>query len=273
VPAEDIDTAQEAKLDLICRKLRLRPGETLLDVGCGWGALVQYAGERYGTRCTGITLSEPQASLARARIAAAGLSDRCRIEMCDYRDLRGITFDKVVSVGMFEHVGRVKMPTYFSKMYRLTKPGGLFLNHGIVIGPLASGGFTEWVQQHLLGQGSFIQTYVFPDGELMAPHEAIGFAEKAGFETRDVENLREHYALTLRQWVSRLEKHHDEAVRLVGEETYRIWRLYMAFSAGGFARAQIGVTQMLFSRTGRDGVCRLPRTREDLYSEPLAISR
>ena len=262
---EGIDTAQEAKLDLICRKLRLKPGESLLDIGCGWGSLVLHAAERYGVRATGITLSEHQADFARARIAEAGLTDRCRIEVRDYRDLpRGSVFDKVVSVGMFEHVGRARLPTYFSQAYRLTRPGGFFLNHGIVTlssrpSPL------RMVERALSQRTSFIQRYVFPDGELVPPAEVLRFAEAAGFETRDVESLREHYALTLRRWVGRLEQHHDEAVRLVSEQTYRVWRLYMSGSARGFATGRIGIIQALFSKSGESGHSNLPLTRKDLY--------
>ena len=264
VGEEDIDAAQEAKLDYICRKLRLKPGETLLDVGCGWGSLVLYAAERYGVWAAGITLSEPQAALARSRIAAAGLTDRCRVEVRDYRDLpRGASFDKVVSVGMFEHVGRTKLPDYFAQAYRLTRPGGLFLNHGIVTLSLPSAPVRAVAR--LLGpKTSFIQRHVFPDGELVAPAEVLRFAEAAGFETRDVESLREHYTLTLRQWVQRLEARHEEATRLAGEQTYRVWRLYMAASARSFATGRIGIVQALFCRTNETGVCDLPLTRKDL---------
>jgi cyclopropane-fatty-acyl-phospholipid synthase len=260
---EDIHTAQEAKLDLICRKLRLKPGESLLDIGCGWGSLVLHAAERYDVRTTGITLSERQATFARARIAEAGLADRCRIEVRDYRDLpREVVFDKVVSVGMFEHVGRSRLPTYFSQAYRLTRPGGLFLNHGIVTlsshpAPL------RMLERPLSRRTSFIQRYVFPDGELVPPADVLRRAEAAGFETRDLESLREHYALTLRRWVRRLEEHHDEATRIVGETTYRIWRLYMSGSARAFATGRIGVIQTLFSKN--DGLSRLPLTRKDIY--------
>jgi len=262
---EDIDTAQEAKLDLICRKLRLEPGESLLDIGCGWGSLVLHAAERHGVRATGITLSERQATFARARIAEAGLADRCRIEVRDYRDVpRDAVFDKVVSVGMFEHVGRVRLPTYFSQAYRLTRPGGLFLNHGIVTlsshpAPL------RMLERPLSRRTSFIQRYVFPDGELVAPADVLRFAEAAGFETRDVESLREHYALTLRRWVGRLEEHSDEATGIAGEMTYRVWRLYMSGSARAFATGRIGVIQTLFSKNDGAGLSRLPLTRKDLY--------
>jgi cyclopropane-fatty-acyl-phospholipid synthase len=262
---EDIHVAQEAKLDLICRKLRLEHGETLLDIGCGWGSLVLHAAERYGVRATGITLSERQATFARARIAEAGLADRCRIEVRDYRDLpREAVFDKVVSVGMFEHVGRTRLPTYFSQAFRLTRPGGLFLNHGIVT--LSSHPVPlRMLERPLARRTSFIQRYVFPDGELVPPADVLRLAEAAGFETRDLESLREHYAHTLRRWVGRLEEHHDEAARIAGEMTYRIWRLYMSGSARAFARGRIGVIQTLFSRKDRVGRSRLPLTRRDVY--------
>jgi cyclopropane-fatty-acyl-phospholipid synthase len=269
---EDIHTAQVAKLDLICRKLRLEPGESLLDIGCGWGSLVLHAAERYGVRATGITLSERQAAFARARIAGAGLEDCCRIEVRDYRDLpRGAVFDKVVSVGMFEHVGRARLPTYFSQAYRLTRPGGLFLNHGIVTlsshpAPL------RMLERPLSRRTSFIQRYVFPDGELVTPADVLRFAEAAGFETRDVESLREHYALTLRRWVGRLEEHCDEATSIAGEMTYRVWRLYMSGSARAFATGRIGVIQTLFSKNDGNGLSGLPLTRKDLYLSTMGGS-
>lgn len=258
---EDIDTAQQAKLDYICRKLRLRPGERLLDIGCGWGGLVQYAAEHYGVQALGVTLSEPQAHLAQERVAQAGLADRCRIAVRDYRDLTGEgTFDKIVSVGMVEHVGRAELAGYFAKAFALTRPGGLFLNHGIVtLAPLSLAARLLW------RQGAFIQRYVFPDGELTGPGDTVRTAERAGFETRDLESLREHYALTLRHWVRRLEAHEAEAIALTGKETYRVWRLYMSASARAFATGEIGIVQILFSRPGSDGSCALPHTRADLY--------
>jgi cyclopropane-fatty-acyl-phospholipid synthase len=268
---EDIDAAQEAKLDYICRKLRLKAGESLLDIGCGWGGLVLYAAERYGVRATGITLSEPQATLARARIAEAGLTDRCHIEVQDYRDLpQGADFDKVVSVGMFEHVGRAKLPTYFSQAYRLTRPGGLLLNHGIVTLSSRSAPLRV-VEKALSPRTSFIQRYVFPDGELVSSAEVLRFAEAAGFETRDVESLREHYALTLHRWVRRLEARHEEAAQIAGEQAYRVWRLYMAASARAFAIGRIGINQALFSKIGEDGLSNLPLTRKDLYRPGTSV--
>ncbi|MDQ2668583.1 MAG: cyclopropane-fatty-acyl-phospholipid synthase family protein [Gemmatimonadota bacterium] len=264
--AEDLDTAQVAKLEHICRKLRLKPGERLLDIGCGWGGLVHYAAERYGVEATGITLSEPQAAFARARIAAAGLGAQCRVEVRDYRDLpQGEAYDKVVSVGMFEHVGRATLPTYFDQAFRLTKPGGLFLNHGIVDLPGKPQGIARRAARTLWQPASFIERYVFPDSELIAPWETVRYAENAGFETRDVESLREHYARTLRHWVRRLEAHHAEAVRATNEQTYRVWRIYMAGCARAFADGRVGIIQTLLNKPEGRGGCRLPPTRDDLY--------
>ena len=264
---DDIDTAQESKLEHICRKLRLKPGERLLDIGCGWGALIRYAARAYGVQALGITLSEPQARFAQERIAAEGHQERCRVEVRDYRDLpRGAVFDKIVSVGMFEHVGRERLPRYFGTAYRLLQPGGLFLNHGIV--SLSPNTLT---QRLIWRQGSFIQRYVFPDGELVQPSEVLRVAERAGFEARDLESLREHYVLTLRQWVRRLEGAHDEAASLAGETAYRVWRLYMAGSAHAFATGGIGILQILLSKPTADGSSGLPLTRADLYAPPHAL--
>lgn len=265
---EDLEAAQIAKLDHVCRKLRLRPGERLLDIGCGWGGLLHHAARHYGVEAVGVTLSPAQASYARARIAADGLAARCAVELCDYRDLSAdVVFDKVVSVGMFEHVGAAQLPEYFSAAWRLTAPGGLFLNHGIVtLGQARSSRLLEPFLRTVLRQGEFIERYVFPDGELVPLGEAIRCAEAVGFETRDVESLREHYAATLRDWGRRLEAHRDEAVTTVGEQTYRTWRLYMAASARNFTIGRIGVDQMLFSKPDVAGRCALPPTRADLYA-------
>ncbi|MBF6613864.1 MAG: class I SAM-dependent methyltransferase [Chloroflexi bacterium] len=266
---ETLDTAQAAKLEHICCKLRLQPGERLLDIGCGWGGLAQYAAEHYGVEVVGITLSEPQAEWARSRIKEAGLGGRCRIEVRDYRDLGEQEFgkfDKIVSVGMFEHVGRAKLPLYFQQAYRLLKPGGVFLNHGIVV--LTSNEPSKplgRIMERVWRPGEFVWRYVFPDGELVTPGEVIALAEGARFETRDVESLREHYAHTLRHWVWRLEANHKEAVRLVGEQTYRVWRLYMAACARAFATGRIGIIQTLLSKPTENGSGGLPLTRADLY--------
>lgn len=267
--AEELATAQAAKLDYLCRKLRLRPGERLLDIGCGWGGLVLYAAQRYGVEAVGITLSEPQARFARAQIEAAGLADRCRIELRDYRDLvAGAPFDKVVSVGMVEHVGKANLPRYFAQAHRLTRPGGLFLNHGIVLATPVAVGLKDLIARAFWREGAFMQRYVFPDGELELPATMVAAAEFAGWETRDLESLREHYALTLRHWVRRLEARYEAARRLVGEERYRIWRLYMAASAHAFASGQIGIVQLLLSKPDAQGHTALPLSRADLYRQP-----
>jgi cyclopropane-fatty-acyl-phospholipid synthase len=266
---DDLDSAQESKLDLICRKLRLQPGERLLDIGCGWGGLIMHAAKRYGVLALGITLSDAQAALARERIAAAGLGDRCRVELRDYRDLApDLQFDKAASVGMVEHVGAKQLDEYFRSAFGALRPGGLFLNHGIVS---ISGSRGESLPSRVAGRiwqrGEFIDRYVFPDGELAPVATVIACGERSGFELRDVESLREHYALTLRHWIRRLESRHRDAVALVGEPTYRVWRLYMSASAHGFAIGRIGIAQSLFAKPHPDGRVELPRTRNDLLTE------
>ena len=264
---ENLERAQEAKFDLICRKLRLRPGERLLDIGCGWGGLIRYAVKNYGVIALGITLSEAQAALARETIALDGLGEQCRILVCDYRDLaRDLSFDKVASVGMFEHVGRAQLHKYFTSVMRLLRPGGLFLNHGIIsLDDARARSAIVTVPRRLWGQGRFMDRYVFPDGELVTLATAVGTAEAAGFETRDMESLREHYTETLRHWMRRLDNRLDEARALVGDVTVRVWRLYMAASAHAFATARIGIVQLVLTRPTSDGRCDLPRTRSDLY--------
>ncbi len=278
--SEDLDTAQVKKIEHICRKLRLKPGERLLDIGCGWGGLVIAAAQKYGVTATGVTLSDKQASYAQAKLVQSGLEGRVRIEMSDYRDLEHGSFDKIVSVGMFEHVGRTHLPEYFAHVYRLLKPGGLFLNHGIArraqpadlallkgleANHQAPRPAQTYFEHQVLGLGSFSQHYIFPDGELVPVSEANLIAEAAGFEVRDVEDLREHYALTLRNWVRRLEEHHAEAAALVGDSVYRTWRLYMSFSAIQFENWQIAVNQSLLAKPDY-GKVSLPMSRADLYS-------
>jgi cyclopropane-fatty-acyl-phospholipid synthase len=265
--ADSIDEAQRAKLDLICRKLRLRPGHRLLDVGCGWGALIMHAAQHYGVTALGITLSDAQASLARERIAAAGLADRCRVEIRDYRALPPeMQFDRIASVGMIEHVGADHLAAYFGALQRALVPGGLLLNHGIVsLEEAQPRGLLAWVSDRLWRRDAFIHQYVFPDGKLTSFHAVIAAAEAAGFETRDVESLREHYALTLRAWVARLLQHQERAIALTSDRIFRIWRLYMTASAYAFAHGRINVLQTLLARPDADGRVELPRTREDLY--------
>lgn len=264
---ERLDEAQRAKLDHICRKLRLQPGDRLLDIGCGWGALVRHATRCYGARATGITLSPRQALWARDRIAVEGLTGQCTVEVMDYRDIPPQQFDKIVSVGMVEHVGRARLGTYFRKAYALLVPGGLFLNHGIIALTDAARGPATWLGRALWRQGAFLDRYVFPDGELAPLHESTRHAELAGFETRDVESLREHYAMTLRRWVCRLAERERDAIRIAGADAYRTWRLYMAASAHAFATGRIGLAQTLFSKPDGDGQTHLPLTRADLYAQ------
>ncbi len=253
-PEEALAAAQRDKLDYLCRKLRLRKGERLLDIGCGWGGLIRHAVKHYGVDATGITLSRQQADLANERIAADGLSACCRAEVRDYRSLeRGESFDKIVSVGMFEHVGRARLRDYFTRAYHLLRPGGVFLNHGI----------TESQSTPPLSGPSFIDRYVFPDGDLIPIAATVRIAEGCGFEIRDLESLREHYAMTLQHWIRNLESRSAEATCSVGETVYRIWRLYMAGSAHGFAVGRLNVYQALFVKCR--GASGLPLTRADWY--------
>jgi cyclopropane-fatty-acyl-phospholipid synthase len=265
--AEDLDQAQEAKLEHICRKLRLHAGDHLLDVGCGWGGLLEYAATRYGVSGVGITLSEPQAALARERLAAAGVGDRVRIEVRDYRDLPADwQFDKAVSVGMREHVGAARLPDYFAAVHRALRPGGLFLDHGLVRGGAEQRtGVGRWIARRLWKRDAFIERYVFPDGELVPLGILIDMAEPTGLEARDVENLREHYILTLHHWVERLGRAHRQAVAIVGEQTYRVWRLYMAATTLGFQSGRLTLIQTLFAKPLPDGSADVPLSRGDLY--------
>ena len=259
--AEDdtLEMAQRQKLDHICRKLRLQPDERFLDIGCGWGALVIWAARHYGVRAHGITLSTAQLDEARRRIAAEGLADRITVELRDYRALEGEgVYDKVASVGMFEHVGLANLPRYHATVHRVLKPNGLFLNHGIT---------HEEDGWHPSVDTEFINRYVFPDGELDRVSNIQAGMERAHFEIHDVENLRRHYAKTLRHWVARLEAAHDEAVAHVSEATFRVWRLYMAASALEFESGGTAIHQILASRRpdARPYPQPVPLTRGDLY--------
>src|ERR1700736_2043557 len=255
-PDITLDAAQVAKLEHICRKLSLQPGERFLDIGCGWGALVIHAAQRYGVRAHGVTLSPQQLKMARERIAWAGLEDRVSVELLDYRDLQGESvYDKVASVGMFEHVGLKNLPVYFSTVQRLLKPHGLFLNHGITHD-------SEGWKKSLSTE--FINRYVFPDGQLDNISNIQHVMERARFEIADVEALRPHYALTLRHWVARLERNDARALQYVNEATYRVWRLYMAACALEFEAGDIGIYQVLASKRAA-GNLPLPLTRRYMY--------
>jgi cyclopropane-fatty-acyl-phospholipid synthase len=250
-----LDGAQQAKLAYVLDKLRLEPGMTFLDIGCGWGSLV-IAAARRGAQALGITLSRVQHEEANRRIAELGLDGRARVEFRDYRDLQGLTFDRIASIGMVEHVGRKFLPTYFTAALAALRPGGLFLNHGIA----------EQSPGRKAPPNPFIERYVFPDGDLVAAADSLAIAERTGFEIRDVENLREHYARTLRAWVTNIERNREAAIAAAGEAAYRVWRLYMAASAVSFDAASIGIYQSLLARPDVDGRVTIPPTRRDLYS-------
>ncbi len=239
-PDESLEVAQRRKLDLICRKLELQPGQRLLDIGCGWGALAIHAAQTYGVEVLGITLSAPQAEVATAAARRAGVDDRVAFEVRDYRDVTG-RYDAISSIGMFEHVGKGQLAKYFSSIQKLLDPEGVFLNHGIVTR-----------DRHIVRvTPTFVNTYVFPDGELVTVDQVIGEAEEAGFELRDVESLRTSYALTLRHWLAGLEENHVAAVESVGETTYRIFRLFIAGAAVAFESSAISVYQMVLEGADR----------------------
>jgi cyclopropane-fatty-acyl-phospholipid synthase len=240
--AEDtgLDAAQEAKLDVICRKLGLREGSRLLDVGCGWGSLAIHAARHYGAEVVGITLSHEQATLARKRVAEAGLTEHVDIRVQDYREVADGPFDAIASVGMAEHVGRAQLPVYAARLNALLRPGGRLLNHAIAW----NAGETTW------DPDSFISRYVFPDGELISLGDLVGALESSGLEVLDVEALRRHYALTLRAWVQNLEKQWDAAVAATSVGRARVWRLYMTASALAFDGGTLGVNQVLLQRPG-----------------------
>ncbi|MGD2139607.1 MAG: class I SAM-dependent methyltransferase [Burkholderiales bacterium] len=257
---DNLDLAQEQKLDHICRKLALKPGERFLDIGCGWGALIIWAARHYGVKATGITLSDEQHAYANQRIRELELEDCCEARLMDYRDVATEQpFDKIASVGMFEHVGKKNLPVYFEKIFSLLKPGGLVMNHGIT---------TNSLDDRALGSdiGKFVDEYVFPGGELVHVSRVIREMSTQGLEMWDTECLRPHYAKTLWDWVSRLEAKAGRARELVGERRYRIWRIYMAGSAYAFERGWISIFQILAGKPLEDGSLPHPLTREYMYA-------
>ena len=244
-PGFTLEEAQRDKLDLVCRKLGLKEGDRLLDVGCGWGSMAMHAAREYGARVTGVTLSREQAAYARKRIAEEGLTDRVEIRVQDYRDVRDGPYDAISSIGMAEHVGMVRYREYADDLYALLKPGGRLLNHQIARRPEKD--------EDAYKIDEFIDSYVFPDGELAPLGRTVATLEDAGFEARDVESIREHYALTLRRWVANLEDNWADAVRMTSPGRARVWRLYMAASALSFERNRIGVNQILAVKTPESG--------------------
>lgn len=259
--SENLEQAQQDKFHHLCRKLRLTPGEYLLDVGCGWGGLARFAAREYGVKVLGITLSREQLTLAKARVKAEGLEDKVDLQLLDYRDLpQDGRFDKVVSVGMFEHVGHANLALYTQRLFGAVKEGGLVMNHGIT---------AKHTDGRPVGRGAgeFIGRYVFPNGEL--PHVAKISADisEAGLEVVDVESLRMHYARTLDHWSNRLEARLEQAAAMVPEQTLRIWRLYLAGCAYAFAHGWINLHQILAVKPRADGGHDLPWTREDIYRQ------
>ncbi|WP_328762974.1 MULTISPECIES: cyclopropane-fatty-acyl-phospholipid synthase family protein [unclassified Streptomyces] len=249
-PGSTLEEAQRDKLDLVCRKLGLQPGERLLDVGCGWGSMALHAAREYGVRVTGVTLSREQAVYARKRAAEEGLADRVDIRIQDYRDVKDGPYDAISSIGMAEHVGAERYREYARTLHALLAPGGRLLNHQIARPPEPD--------EEAYRIDEFIDAYVFPDGELSPLGTTVGELERVGFEVRDVEALREHYALTLRAWVARLEEHWEQAVRLTSPGRARVWRLYMAASALGFEHGRLGVNQILAVKPAAAGRSGLP---------------
>ncbi len=264
-PDGDLDQAQEDKLELVCRKLRLEPGERLLDIGCGWGSLVLWAAERYGVMAHGVTLSRAQAEWAQASIRRAGLEGRVRVDHLDYRDLpAGLRFEKIAAVGVIEHLGVRNYASYFARVHALLEPGGLFLNHGITHEK-------EWRRS---SQTEFLERYVFPNGQMDNASHILDLLERARLEIRDVESLREHYARTTRQWVERLQANADRARALVGERVYRTWIAYLASASVGFTQGTLGLYQVVASRPDAAATVAVPTTREGIYAPaPVGAKR
>jgi cyclopropane-fatty-acyl-phospholipid synthase len=257
--SDSLDQAQSQKLDHICRKLMLAPGEEFLDIGCGWGALIMHAAQAYGVKATGITLSQNQYDHVKAQVAEQGLADRVRVQFLDYVDLpEDRLYDKIASIGMFEHVGIRNYPRYFGKIRRVLKPGGLVLNHGIT---------HNWLGAASLGSGigDFVEQYVFPGGEVAHVSRVIQGLAADGLELIDAEALREHYARTLWHWVDRLEANAETARREVGEERFRVWRIYLAGSAHAFDRGWLSIFQLLAGKPLADGRLPHPATRDYMY--------
>ncbi len=257
---DTLEQAQAQKLDHICRKLMLERDERFLDIGCGWGGLVFWAAENYGVRAKGITLSKNQHEHVKREIATRGLAGRVEVELLDYLELpEDQQYDKIASVGMFEHVGLARFPQYFGKIRRVLKPGGLVLNHGIT---------HNWLGGRSLGSGigEFVEDYVFPGGELTHASKVIEGMAEQGLELLDAEPLREHYAKTLWNWTERLESNAEAARAEVGEEKFRIWRIYLAGSAHAFDRGWLSLFQLLAGKPHADGRLPHPLTREYMYA-------
>ncbi|NMM61931.1 class I SAM-dependent methyltransferase [Clostridium sp. P21] len=256
---EDITTAEENKLDHICRKLRLKAGEKFLDVGCGWGSMIIWAAKHYGVEAHGVTISEEQYKYVCDRIKKEGIQDKCFVELKDYRDIEGNeVYDKIVSIGMFEHVGTKNLPEYFKIMNRLLKSDGLFLNHGIT---------KSKNYKVAKDESEFIEKYIFPGGELNSISYVQDIMEQENFEVYDVECLREHYFKTLRCWVNNLQANKDMAIKAASELVYRTWLLYMTGCALNFKGGSISVYQVLLGKEQKMSGFNIPLTREYMYKD------
>lgn len=261
-----LDQAQFDKLDMICRKLRLEPGERFLDIGCGWGGLICHAAQRYGVQSHGVTLSQEQFEHVQQKIAKLGLKDRVKVELRDYREVEG-TYDKIASIGMFEHVGLANMPTYFGKLNSLLRDRGILLNHGIARPAKAPGKRRRRPEQKLIAK------YIFPGGELDNIGNTVESIETTQFEVHDVESWTPHYMMTTAHWCQRLSANREAAIRMVGAERYRLWVAYLAGVSFGFHDGVIQIYQVVASKHARRGLSELPLTRADLYTTPAMSVR
>jgi cyclopropane-fatty-acyl-phospholipid synthase len=257
--SNDVAQAQRDKLEMICRKLRLKPGDRLLDIGCGWGGLVCHAARHYGVQAHGITLSEKQLAYAREKVRRLGLEDRVTLELKDYAQVSG-TFDKIASIGMYEHIGLANIPGYMSKVRSLLSEDGLFLNHAIA----RRARRPSWWRRRMRPEQRAIAKYIFPGGELDDVGHSIAAMERAGFEVHDVEGWRMHYARTCRLWCEKLTAERERAIPLVGEEKFRIWVAYLAGVSLAFSRGTLRLYQTLASKSAKRPPP-LPPTRADLY--------
>lgn len=255
-----LDQAQRDKMEMICRKLRLKPGDRMLDIGCGWGGLICYAAQNYGVVAKGITLSQEQHDYTTARIERLGLSDQVSVDICDYADHQG-SYDKVVSVGMSEHIGVKNYPRYFGKINSLLRDKGIVLNHAIARRSKKSKRHAARIRP----ERKFLLKYIFPGSELTPVGMTTDFMEQSGFEVHDVESWREHYALTTMYWCKNLSANEDRAIDLVGRERYRLWVAYLAGASGGFSNGSIKLYQVLGTKRASKGVSGMPPTRADLY--------